>query len=124
MSADSVKLSRADKTVKAILGAAGIEYSGRKISGVVAETVRLSNLNWSEGTRTYYYAVDLADLVGRGMACEAPWNEQREGLEVLVPAGFAIVEHHYFGTSEWVTIKINPADAARVLPAVAVASAS
>jgi hypothetical protein len=119
---EKIKLSRSDKTVKAILGAAGIEYTGRKISAVVTETVNLFNLNWCEGTRTYYYAVDLRDLVGRGMACEAPWNEKREGACVLVPAGFVIVEHHFFGSSEWITIKVNPADAPRLLKAVPVAA--
>jgi hypothetical protein len=120
----AVKLSRADKTVKAILGAAGVGYKGRKIGGVVAENVTYSNLNWTEGTRTYYYAVNLSDLRAVAAKVEAPWQEKHEGMRRPIPLGFAIVEHHFFGTAEWVTIKINPADAARVLPAGVVARAS
>ena len=72
------------------------EYKGRKFYIHKQGTLRLSNTNWDEGSRTYYTAVNLK--TGENMPATefAPWNNPIEGQVAVISPGFGIMTHSYF----------------------------
>jgi hypothetical protein len=96
------------------------EYRGRKFRLYASETVILSDLNWSGGTRSQYRAVTLDGFpVGNTDKYNqvAPWNNPAEGQVVPIPQGIVVVEHVLFcGKDLGLKVWANPADMPKLLP--------
>ena len=117
MTTNRIKLSRADKTIKAILAATYPEWKGRKVSAEIATEYQMANY-WSEGSRNYVVAYHLES--GKTLdACTAagvPMN-QIAHARIGIPDGVLLVEHAIFcGKDCGVTIYVNAANMQRLLP--------
>lgn len=114
----AVKLSKTDKAVKALLTAAFPDYRGRKLTALATETMTVYNLNWCEGSRNTYVAIDLATIDCLAVAVKAPWKEDREGATFEMKRGIVIAERMVFcGRECGVRFYLHPEDAPRVLAA-------
>jgi len=96
------------------------QYRGRKYRIVASETVTLTDLNWSGGTRSQYRAVML-DGKPLGNADRfnqvAPWANPAEGITIPIPVGTCVVEHTMFcGKDLGIKVWVNPADMPKLLP--------
>lgn len=119
MTSQRISVSKKDKAIKAIVEACYPEYKGRKIAVQVSEHYGQMRNYWCEGSRDYVVAYDLAS----GKVAEAlpvtsnPYRPQAHA-ELAVPAGILIVEHTIScGKDCGITIHVNPANVARMLPA-------
>lgn len=85
------------------------DYRGRRICVERQRYPLDPSSYWSEGRRSYFVAVDLKT----GRKLEIPENgspftrvaASRDGI--VIPPGFAVVEHLYFGTYQAVTIHLH-----------------
>lgn len=101
--------TNSDPMVKAIAKRLG--YRRKTVSIVVTESVTLTDLNWSGGTRSQYTAVDLSSMqtVERDLSHAPPWENRFEGLSVPLPNNAAIVRHGTFcGRVSQMTFYIRP----------------
>lgn len=107
------------KDVKDIIKATFPGNRKRKAYIVPTNSVRLSDLNWSGGTRAEYRActLDGKSISSKvDMSMPAPWNNPYEGLEVEIPEGAAIVEGGYFcGKELAVRIHVRPDSVAKLI---------
>jgi len=114
----STKVSKSNKTIKAILAATYPEWKGRKIAVVEATSYQMMDY-WSEGTRHYVkaYALENGRVASSSAAAQTPWRGEAHAL-VAVPEGILLVEHSIFcGKDCGITIYVNPANVAATLPA-------
>jgi hypothetical protein len=100
------------------------DYAGTKFQVEVRENVHIpadAGL-WSGGSRSHYYALRVADGAGMpfpGQAA-APWDCSRQGRDVALVPGMAVVCHRIFaGKDMGLRFYLHPADAAPMLPAPA-----
>lgn len=111
-----VKKSEVREVIKAALP----NYKGRRITVYPQSSVGLHNLNWCEGTRSRYIAVNLTDLStiqNEAINQIAPWENGYEGQRLEVPDGVAIVKHTIFqGCHEFVDIIVNGDNFPNLLP--------
>lgn len=98
------------------------EYAGNRFEVIVRENVHIpmhAGL-WDGGSREHYYALRVADGAGvpfPGQAA-APWDASRQGRDVALVPGMAIVCHRVFcGKDMGLRFYLHPADAAPMLPA-------
>src|SRR5947209_2352229 len=107
------------KEVNQIVRGTFPSFKGRKIRVYTSETVTLSDLNWSGGTRSQYRAVTLdGAAVGNVDRYNqvAPWANPVEGVTVPIPAGVVVVEHTIFcGKDMGLRIWTNPEDMPKLL---------
>lgn len=113
-----MKVSKKD--VAAVVAATFPEYKGKKFFIQAAATVTLYDLNWCEGTRNQYHASTISgQKIGNGQKLNAvaPWNNQAEGATVQIPQGAVIVCNSiHCGRECGLTVYVNPADMAALLP--------
>lgn len=103
-----------------VIRAAMPSYKKHTATLFVTERVTLSGTYWSGGSRSSYYAVDLATGVCSGAPHYNPpqFGGPQRDPEVEVPEGVAIVKGGIFmGKPATATVFINPANAAKLLPA-------
>lgn len=107
------------KEIAALAKALG--YRKRKVFVRAVTSVRLTDLNWSGGSRSEYAAVRLADMatVRQGkMSRPAPWANPYEGQEVPLVPGLAIAETGYFcGKPSTMRLYVHPEDMPKLLAA-------
>jgi hypothetical protein len=103
-------------------------YSGTKFEVIVRENVHIpvhAGL-WSGGSRETYNALRVAD--GAAMPfpgqASAPWDTSRQGRDVALVPGMAVVCHRIFaGKDMGLRFYLHPTDAAPMLPAPVTISA-
>lgn len=107
------------KEVNPIVNGTFPNYKGRKIRVCPSESVTLSDLNWSGGTRSQYRAVTLDGIPAGNIDRYnqvAPWLNPVEGLSVAIPQGIVVVEHTMFcGKDIGLRIWTNPQDMPKLL---------
>lgn len=117
MTTNRIKVSRADKGIKAILIAAHPTWTGRKVHVQPATEYKMANY-WDGGSRDYVMAYELATgrVYGPAIHTENPINGAAHAT-VRIPEGVLIVEHSVFcGKDAGVTIYAHPANMPRLLP--------
>lgn len=108
----TIKLSKSDKAVRAILAATYPEYRGRKVTAQIATTYYVENA-WGGGSRSYAVAMDLA--TGKTAAAAVT-----VGPTIEIPSGVIIVEHSYFcGKDVGIRIFVRAEDMGRALAGAA-----
>jgi len=112
-----MKVSRKD--VKVLVEATFPEYRGRKFRLMASNSVVLTDLNWSGGSRSVYRACTITGQSTGDSSkynAQAPWNNQAEGKVLSIPPGFVVVEHSDFcGKDMGLRIYVNPADMPKFL---------
>ena len=108
---ETVYVNRTD--VEPIINATFPGYRGTKIRVKAAESVTLTDLNWSGGGRSQYAGCDLAQGKGTGDASAGnaahPWHNPYEGAVVPLQPGLALVQHTVFaGKDLGLTIHVHP----------------
>jgi hypothetical protein len=105
--------------VAAIVNATFGDYRGRKIRVAPTETVHISDLNWSGGTRSQYRACTLDGRSLGGMDrynAMAPWANPAEGASLPLVPGACVVEHSIFcGKDSGLRIYVHPDDMPRLI---------
>lgn len=114
-------IERPAKEFKGILYATAGKYKKRTVRVVATESVHISDLNWSGGTRSSYRACTLD---GRPVGNldkyhrPAPWNNPAEGQTLPTVPGTVVVEFGYFcGKESVATIYVHPSDMPKLLVA-------
>ena len=95
-------------------------YTGRKFRVRVSDIPIDTRSYWGDGSRDYFVFVSLADSrASMPVPAQSAFDKRIPGAEsVTIPEGFACVEHSIFcGKDMGLTIHINPANAANLLPA-------
>lgn len=115
-----------DRAIAGIVKATFPNYKRQKVYIRATESVTLSDLNWSGGTRSEYRACTLDGQqmgdTARFSQC-APWENPAEGLNVPVPAGHVVVRGgHFCGKESILTLHVNPTDMPKYLPNPAASS--
>jgi hypothetical protein len=109
------------KEVAALVMGTFPSYRGRKFRIYASDTIVLSDLNWSGGTRSQYRAITIEGFpVGSTDIYNqmAPWDNPAEGMVFPIPPGVCVVEHCMFcGKDLGLKIWVNPADMPKLLPA-------
>lgn len=117
---NAIKVSKADKSIKAIISATFPEWRGRKVRIQPATSYRVENF-WDGGSRCYVkaYSLDTGKAADAAPETSNPMrNEAHTTVEIHV--GVALVEHQIFcGQDAGITIYVNPASLAPLLPAKA-----
>ena len=89
-------------------------YKKRKVCIVATESVTLSGLNWSGGSRSVYTPIRLDNFQVDASKAEelgrpAPWVNPYAGMEVPLRDGYAIVKTgHFCGQTATMTIYVHP----------------
>jgi len=110
-----VKVSRADRAIRPLLLACYPDWKGRKVSVCVAESYQMMDY-WSEGSRHYVRAFDIATGKIADHDASNPFRGQAHA-RVTIPDGIALVEHSIFcGKDAGIAIYVTPASLARLLP--------
>jgi len=108
------------KDLKPIIEATFPKYRKRTVYVQSSDKGRITDVNWSGGTRKEYRActIDGRPLETTvNMSGPAPWNNPFEGLEINIPPGMVLVEGgHFCGKVATLFITVNPADV-KLLPA-------
>lgn len=111
----SLKASRSDKAIGAILAACYPEWTGRKVRIRIAVNYQMSDY-WSEGSRNFVRAYDLttgkvAEAIG---LAQIPMSHLAHAI-VAIPTGVLLVEHSIFcGKDAGVTVHVRMEDLARM----------
>jgi hypothetical protein len=115
-----IKVSKSDKSLKKIVEACYPEWRGRKLHVEAATSYQLSNY-WSEGSRDYVRAFDLASgKIADTMRLSGNPFTPEAHARVEIPEGVVFVEHSIFcGKDRGVTIYVNPANMPKFLPEAA-----
>jgi hypothetical protein len=102
------------KDFQAIIRATFPQYKKHSVYLSAAESVSLSSLNWSGGSRSEYRACtsDGKPIPNKfNMSAPAPWENPFEGLQCNIPQGVCIVSSGFFcGKQSTLHIYFNPAD--------------
>lgn len=117
---NAIKVSKSDKAIKAVLVACFPEWKGRKVRVQVATRYQMQNY-WDGGSRCYVMAYSLATgkAAAPSTATTSPF-QAAAAATVEIPDGTLLVEHQIFcGKDAGITIYVNPANMAPLLPAVA-----
>ena len=87
-------------------------WRGRKVHISRGECV-LYNLHWSDGCRNQYMGINITTEALAPINPSAPglWDEKLENQTVEVPQGVAIVVLHSEGSTQFVSVHFNEADA-------------
>jgi len=98
------------KEIREIVNQAFPKYRGRKCYLSVCSEVTLHSTYWSEGSRSYWCAVNLSNLqFGHLKGTNVfPSFSQVEGLTVPLARNVALFEHAYRGMSQWIHIHCHP----------------
>jgi hypothetical protein len=113
----SIKVSRADKSIKQIIAATYPEYKGRKVKVRSATRYQMQDY-WTEGSRNFAKVYHLETGLTGSPSAKAgiPW-ETAAHAEIEVPLGVLIVEHVIFcGKDMGITIHAHPDNLAKFLP--------
>ena len=95
--------------------AATVRYTGRKFQAFPVEEVKLSDTEWSGGSRTTYAAVRLSDGAVMPLT-QAGQFMSAEGRKIIMTPGIAIVGHVMFmGKDHGLYIYVHPQDIAPML---------
>ena len=104
----------ASKQLKSIIKATFPDYRKRTVYVQSSDKGRISDVNWSGGTRKEYRActIDGRPLQNQvDMHGPAPWDNPFEGLEINIPPGMVMVEGgHFCGKVATLFITVNPVD--------------
>lgn len=77
---NSIKLSKANKSIKALVESCYPEYKGRKIRAHAATEYQMSNY-WSEGSRNYVVAYHIeSGKIAEDFAAGNPFREDRKSV--------------------------------------------
>jgi len=109
-----------DKQVKLIAKAAFPDYSGRKFFFEVQKYALDMRSSWQDGSREYYKFVSLTDgRISQEVPAQSGYDKPVSGLDkVMVPEGFVAVRHAFYcGNDCGLSVIVNPANAAKLLPA-------
>lgn len=109
-----------DKSVKAVALKAFPEYRGRKFFFEVQKYPLDLRSSWQGGSRDFFKFVRLSDQHSVAIPAQSGFDPAIAGLDaVTIPEGFACVQHTIFcGKDLGLTVIINPANAAALLPEV------
>lgn len=103
-----------DASIAAIVRATFPEYKRKKVYVYSRDSVTLTDLNWSGGTRSEYRTCTLAgEAIGstEKYAQLAPWNNFAEGKTIPIPPGFVVVRGgHFLGKPSILSLYINPSN--------------
>jgi hypothetical protein len=114
-----IKVSKSDKSIKAVVSACYPEWTGRKISVQPATSYQLMDY-WSEGSRNFVRAYDLASGKVADNQAGNPFTDKAHA-RVEIPDGILFVQHSIFcGKDSGITIYVNPANLTKFLPGVEV----
>ena len=104
---NEVKLSRSHPDVKEMLKRCYPEYRGRRITLVERDSYQMSNY-WSEGSRSYVVAYDIATLkVTQPHTATSNPFEGVAHTTIEIPFGVALVEHRYIGDYQAIRVIVN-----------------
>lgn len=84
-------------------------FSKRQVQVTPTEEVSLTGMNWSEGYKTSYVAVNLSS----GESADFPdpeWNELYQLRTVKMQAGIAIIAYQWAGLSKFVKVYLHPSN--------------
>jgi hypothetical protein len=112
------KVSLSDPGIRKIVSACYPAYKGRKVKIRAATTYSMSNY-WDGGTRDYVMAYHLESglVKSPSQTTTSPFRDQAHAT-IEIPEGIAMVEHTIFqGKDVGITIHLNPANMAKLLPA-------
>lgn len=88
-----------------------IGYRRKKVSVVVTESVSLHNLNWDEGSKNTYHALDIPSgnlVLARACQVHQMFNEH-EGARVALRPDVAIVQTGVFrGKPSLMSLYVHP----------------
>lgn len=118
MTTTRIKVSKTDKSIKAVLAATYPEWKGRKVFVQGATSYQMSNY-WSEGSRNFVKAYNLATGVAADPSgiSQTPFHSSAHAT-VEIPKDAVLVEHSIFcGKDTGVTIYVNPINLVKFLPA-------
>ena len=108
-----IKVSKTDKTIKAILKASFPDYKGRKVSIETGYIPQQLDSYWFEGSRDYYAFVQLDEnFKCLQVHSNHPLFEKNQPRELNgLPKGIVLVQHTYFcGKDAGITIYANKED--------------
>ena len=107
------------KDVQSIVSATFPNYRRQKVYIEPCTSVTLRGLNWSGGTKAEYRActVDGRSLANKiDMGAPAPWNNQYEGLKIILPPDVLIVQGgHFGGKTATLRIYVHPDNMPKLL---------
>lgn len=97
-------------------------YTGRKYQVQVTERVHIPTTAglWDGGSRDTYRAIRIADgrEIGLSDQMNAPWSAARQGREVILEPGVAVIRHSIIrGKDAGLLFYLHRSDAAPLLPA-------
>lgn len=110
----------ADEFIKKLVSATFPGYTGRKYKLHVSDAPINCASYWDGGSRSYFRFINLASLeASQQLPAQSAFDTKIAGIDaVLVPPGFACIEHSIFmGKDGGITIHIPPENAANLLPA-------
>ena len=89
------------------------DYRGRKVNLRVMDGFTPQPTWWDEGTKHSYTAVSIdGKVVMEGARFDPPqFGGPTTVNRIQVPVNVVVVEHTFFGTSQWVTLIVNPENA-------------
>lgn len=104
-----IKLSKANRGVKKILGATFPEYTGRKVKLVFVESLTMHDVHWGGGTKNTYRGV-RADGSEFGFREGNPWDgTSAENKRITLTRDFLVVcETIFCGEHCGITIYAHP----------------
>ena len=87
-----------------------VGYGGRTFKATITESVTLTNITWSGGTRSVY---TLYNMITNGASSIL----NKDGATIAVQSGYAVIEHSIFcGKDMGLTFYIHPDNATTFLP--------
>ena len=96
----------------------GLGYNGKKFKAYVTDTVTCGGMQWDEGGRSTYRAVNLETRASQPITDRRPWPENMKlPPAITLQPGQAIVEHAIVrGKDAGLTFYIHPDNAPALLP--------
>jgi hypothetical protein len=93
-------------TIKEIVKLACPTYKGRKMSLGSGPAPKHLDSYWDEGYRTYYFFVRIADKLVHPVHSNHPGFEASQPRYLVndLPLGWALVCHHFTGTTQSVSV--------------------
>jgi hypothetical protein len=110
------RIKTTDKSVMRLIKAAVPDYRGRRVSVSTYIPKRLDSY-WDEGSRDYWYFVDMTTLRSVEVQSNHPYFEKDRPRDLeSLPSGIALVCHSYRGNFKYMTVHVNACDLAPLLP--------
>jgi hypothetical protein len=117
VSMSTIHLRRTDPTVDAIVRAAFPGFRGQTVKASIGETIRFSNTNWDEGSKSDYVIVQLSTMNSRSIEQAPFWLGSKLHEDThTIPDGFVVVELSQFMGKEFLRIHGPAANIAPMLP--------